>query len=372
MELAETARVLAAAHEVRAAGGRAALATVVRVKGHAYRREGARMLVRENGAYECLLSGGCLEPAVVDAAKEVIASGVPRVVAYQLDDDVVWGLGIGCGGAVDIRIERLEDDEMTRRWLRVLEGGAAAVRVTPLSGATGRVLVEDGGAVHGHLDEPGLEARAVVIARQRLQHPHPTSATLPVGDAELFFEVSAPPPALTIFGAGHDAIPVVQRAREAGFSVTVVDVRSAYLTPDRFAGAQLVLADTGAMGQRVRLSPRALVVVMNHHLVRDRESLRLALEAGAQYIGVLGPRSRYDSLLEALAGEEGYVADPARLAAVRNPVGLALGAETPEEVALSIVGELLAAQRGFGGGFLSGTAGSIHTPPDAARAIARA
>lgn len=371
MELSETARVLAAIREVRAAGGRAALATVVRVKGHAYRREGARMLIRENGAYECLLSGGCLEPAVVEAAKEVIATGVPRVVAYQLDDDVVWGLGIGCGGEVDIRIERLEDDALTRAWLQVLEGSGAAVRVTPLRGASGRLLVEDGGVVHGHLDDAGIEAQAIVTARQRLALPHPGSASLVVGDAELFFEVSAPAPALTVFGAGHDAIPVVQRAREAGFAVIVVDVRSAYLTPERFPGAQLVLADTGAMGQRLRLTARAFVLVMNHHLVRDRESLRLALEAGAHYVGVLGPRSRYESLLAALADEDGYVPDAARLAAVRNPVGLALGAETPEEVALSIVGEMLAAQRGFGGGFLSGTPGSIHVPV-VARASARA
>ena len=108
---------------------------------------------------------------------------------------------------------------------------------------------------------------------------------------------------------------------------------------------------------------RRFLLIMNHHVERDRESLRFSLESDAGYIGVLGPRARCDRLLAGLA-DEGYVHGPAALARVRSPVGLALGAETPEEVAVSILAELLAIQRGFDGGFLNGSTGSLHRPAD--------
>jgi xanthine/CO dehydrogenase XdhC/CoxF family maturation factor len=141
MDRRETERIVQAIRDVRAAGERAAIATVVRVRGSAYRREGTRILVRQDGTFECLLSGGCLEPAVVDAAARVIAGGDPVIVSYDLEDDSLWGLGIGCSGAVDIRIERLDDDAITAAWLDMLERGDPAVLVTPLAGASGRLLV---------------------------------------------------------------------------------------------------------------------------------------------------------------------------------------------------------------------------------------
>ena len=141
MDRRETEQLLEAIRQARAAGEPAAIATVVRVKGSAYRREGTRMFVRADGTYECALSGGCLEPTVAEAAARVIATGEPVVVSYDLADDSVWGLGIGCSGAVDIRIERLVDDAITREWLAILERGDAAVLVTPLSGVSGRMIV---------------------------------------------------------------------------------------------------------------------------------------------------------------------------------------------------------------------------------------
>ena len=165
MDRRETERLLDAIRQARAAGEPAAMATVVRVKGSAYRREGTRMFVRRTGTYECALSGGCLEPTVADAAARVIATGEPVIVSYDLADDSVWGLGIGCSGAVDIRIERIADDAMTNDWLTILERGEAAVLVTPLSGVSGRMIVRGAGAVVGGLTDPVVEQRAVAQAR---------------------------------------------------------------------------------------------------------------------------------------------------------------------------------------------------------------
>src|SRR5688572_30303346 len=164
MDRRETERLLDAIHQARAAGEPAAMATVVRVKGSAYRREGTRMLVRLDGTYECALSGGCLEPAVAEAAAGVIATGTPVIVSYDLADDSVWGLGIGCSGDVDIRIERLDDDAVTRAWMTILERGDAAVLVTSLSGVAGRLIVGDAGIVAGGLSDAAVEQQAVARA----------------------------------------------------------------------------------------------------------------------------------------------------------------------------------------------------------------
>ena len=173
MDRRETERLLDAIRQARAAGEPAAVATVVRVKGSAYRREGTRMFVRQNGTYECALSGGCLEPTVAEAAARVIATGEPVIVSYDLADDSVWGLGIGCSGAVDIRIERLEDDAITNEWLAILERGEAAVLVTPLSGVSGRMIVRGTGDVVGGLTDPAVEQEAVARARARLARAVP-------------------------------------------------------------------------------------------------------------------------------------------------------------------------------------------------------
>jgi xanthine/CO dehydrogenase XdhC/CoxF family maturation factor len=365
----ETERLLNAIRQTRVTGEPAALATIVRVHGSAYRREGTRMFVRQNASYECALSGGCLEPTVAEAAVRVIATGKPIVVSYDLANDSVWGLGIGCRGAVDIRIERLEDDAITNAWLTVLERRDAAALITPLSGVSGRMIVRRTGEVTGGLTDDSIEREAVAHAHSRLQANEPQSMAEWIGGAELFFEFATPPPELVIFGAGHDAVPIAQLAWRLGFAVTVVDAREAFVTSDRFPGATLVCVHSSQFAERVRVPAGGFALVMNHHLERDRESLRFGLESSAAYIGVLGPRSRYEKLLTGLA-QQGFVPAAAKLSRVRSPVGLSLGAETPEEVAVSIVAELLAIRRGFGGGFLNGSVGSLHRPNES-RVLAR-
>jgi xanthine/CO dehydrogenase XdhC/CoxF family maturation factor len=321
------------------------------------------MFVRQDRSFECALSGGCLEPDVAEAAARVIASGDPITMSYDLADDSVWGLGIGCSGAVDIRIERIEDDAFTREWLRILAQDETAVLVTPLAGAGGRMIVHASGDGWGNLSDAGVERDAVSRARARLAAPFPASGPEMIGDAEIFFEIATPAPELIIFGAGHDAPPAAHLAWDVGFSVTIVDPREAFLTAGRFPHAALVPTHFSELGARVRPSAGSFVLIMNHHVERDRESLRFALESDAGYIGVLGPRSRYDKILAALAAD-GYVPPASRLAVVRSPVGLALGAETPHEVAVAIVSEILATRRGFEGGFLSGSVASLHRPDD--------
>lgn len=369
MDRRETERLLAAIRQARATGDDAATAMVIRVCGSAYRREGTRMLIRNGGSCVCALSGGCLEPDVVERAQHVIATGQPIIVRYDLADDSLFGLSIGCSGAVDIRIERIEDEAVFDEWLDVLERAEPAVLVTVLSGTLpARMLVRQNGDTTGSLGSRALDAVAAGHALDRLGDAFPSSGAEIIGSTEIFLEVSVPPPQLVIFGAGHDAVPVASWAWAMGCDVTVVDVRKSFLTDERFPYATRVLAHPSEVAAQGRVSPRTFVIVMNHHLERDRDSLGCALTAGAAYVGVLGPRSRYEKLLAQL-DKDGFRSSPATLAQVRSPVGLSLGAETPEEVAVSILGEILAVRRGFSGGFLNGQTRSLHRSA-ASRALA--
>ncbi|ULH16818.1 XdhC family protein [Deinococcus sp. KNUC1210] len=362
MNSAETRTLIRALDAALLRGQRAAVASVVRVHGSAYRREGTRMLILDDASQVCMLSGGCLEAEVVESALEVIASGTARVVHYDLSEDATWGLGLGCGGSVDVRIERVEDDAVTRGWLDALRSGEAAALCVPLTAEGhdgGRVLLR-GDTVTGALSDPALQAFALEAARARLHTRDPRAATLSAPDGqELFIDLSVPAPNLLIYGAGHDAQPLSAQAVALGYRTVVVDPRRAYLTPERFPGAVLLPLAPDELQAELRLDSRTQAIIMNHHLDRDRVCLWHALNSEAAFIGVLGPRSRYTDLLDALA-QEGHLPTAAQTARVHSPVGLALGAEAPEEVALSILGELMAWRRGASGIPLNGHEGPIH------------
>jgi len=365
MDRREIEHLLDSIRAARLSGEPVAIATVVRVRGSAYRREGTRMVIRRDGTYECALSGGCLEPAVAEAAARVIASGDPVVINYDLADDSIWGLGIGCSGAVDVRIERLDDDDVSTAWWETLERGGAAALVTPLAkgpeapGKSNRLLVRPTGETIGTLGSESLDREAARRSRERLRDAEPSTGTEWIGSDELFFEFNTPPPEVVIFGGGFDAVPMAELAWTLGFSVTVVDVRDAFLSAARFPHARLITAHFSQFADVVPLGPESFVLVMNHHLERDQESLRFALDSGTAYIGVLGPRSRLHTLLARLASHA-YTLSPAALARVRNPIGVDIGAETPAEIAVSVLGEIMAIRRGFSGGFLNGSAATLH------------
>jgi len=257
-------------------------------------------------------------------------------------------------------------------WTECLKKERAAVLNTllafsPFPGLpTGmRLFVPENGEPLGDLGDEDLNRLVVERAREKLEALYPKSETcrfsLPGGrEAEVFVDVNLPPSELMIFGAGHDAIPLVKLAVQSGFKTTVVDPRPAYATEDRFPGARIILADSGLWEERVIIGRRTYVVVMNHHLERDRVAIRLALNSPAPYVGVLGPRSRCQRMLEALE-KEGVTFGEEKLTRMYNPVGLDIGAETPEEVAISILSEILAFRKGHAGGFLRGR-DSIHQP----------
>jgi xanthine/CO dehydrogenase XdhC/CoxF family maturation factor len=305
-----------------AAGG--VLATLVAVEGSSYRRPGARMLIAGDGARIGSISGGCLEEDLAERSRTVAASGRAELVVYDTvaENDLLWGVGLGCHGVVRILLEPLEGRP---GWAAALAENLRAGRSTDLA-----VVWENPGGPLGTRLEAGPRAKAV-------------------GAARVFEERIEPPPSLAIFGAGDDAQPLARLAGALGWRVTVADPRPAMATEARFPGVSgLVLGPADELVSRTAPAPGALAVVMTHHYVHDRPILRNLRPLPLSDVGLLGPRARAERILSDIAAE-GFAVTPAIRSRLRAPVGLDIGAEAPGEVALSIVAEMTAALAGRDG-----------------------
>jgi xanthine dehydrogenase accessory factor len=355
----------------RERGEQLALATIVSVRGSTYRRPGARLLVRRDGESVGNISGGCLEGDVERIGREVMASGKPRLALFDLtaDGDAVWGYGLGCNGAMELLIEPAEHAAASADALRTaVEQERRCCLVTVIeSGVSGvepgaRLLIHDDrrveGTIGGDLGEEvqGLARAALDEGTSRVER-----LATNAGELRMFVEVIQPPPRLLVCGAGHDAIPLVASVARLGWRVVVVDPREQFLTRERFPAAAALLDPPPAeLVRAVPVDGRTYAVVMTHNYLRDMEYLRALLDGDAPYIGVLGPRRRTDQLLRELA-EQGVVPSDEVRARIHAPAGLDIGADTPEEIAASIVAELLAVQRGRSGGALRDRRAPIHS-----------
>lgn len=312
--------------------GAAALATLATVSGSSYRRPGARLLLLADGTRVGSISGGCLEEDVLVRARRVLATGTAETVVYDTtsENDLVWGVGLGCHGVVRVVIERLPSRPV---WAVTLSENFAARRPTllavthtaPNSTQLGTRLATP--AAPDPADTPSTPRREFV----------PASAT-----TAIFLDLIAPPPALAVFGAGDDARPLARLAHELGWHTTVADPRAAFATPARFPTAEaLLVAPAADLVERVAPSPDTLAVVMTHHYIHDVPLLRALLSRPLGYLGLLGPKKRAERILADLA-RDGLDITPAMRARLHAPVGLDLGADSPEQVALAIVAEMQA------------------------------
>jgi len=312
MSILETRAILAL---LRSTPGPFALATLVDVEGSSYRRTGARFLLAGNGRSAGSISGGCLEDDVRERAKGVLADGKPQVAVYDTtsENDLVWGVGLGCHGIVRIFIEKLP---LSPAWAAVLSSNLEA------RAQTGLEVVWQGAPQ----DQLGT----------RLADHAPR---LPPG-ARVFRQTATAPVRLVVCGAGEDAIPLVRFAHGLGWHVTVGDPRPAFATSTRFPEADRVIAaPPEGIARQVPTEDPTVVVIMTHHYVHDVPLVRAFLPRPLAYLGLLGPRKRAERILKDLA-LGGLTPTHAQLARFHAPVGLDLGADNPEEVALSIVAEI--------------------------------
>jgi xanthine dehydrogenase accessory factor len=342
----ETGQVLDRLDACARAGRRAALATVIRVRGSAYRREGAKLLVAEDGSTAGNISGGCLEQDVREVAMMVARSGVAELRRYCSggEEGSVWDLGLGCEGEVEIFVEPASHGRPLERSL--LDSRTAFALCTVVAGqgaAVGSRLLVTEGLVEGSLGGAPLTARAAARARALLGEGG--TALERVDGCDLFVEALRPPPRLVICGAGDDARPLARLATELGFQVAVVDRRSALLDGSRFPPeVRGIESDGEHLREHLALDDSCYTVVMTHNLADDRAYLRGLIASAVPYVGILGPRQRTERLLAGLRQEGAEL--PGARERVYGPVGLDIGAEGADQIALAVIAEVLAVRSG--------------------------
>jgi xanthine dehydrogenase accessory factor len=312
------------------------LATVVATAGSTYRKPGARMLIMADGSYQGLLSGGCLEADLKLHAQEVLQSGVPRAVEYDMrgPDDMLFGIGAGCEGAMRVLLEPAQSGAPAAAAL------AIAARAIQAGRATSLIAVHESAELPLGTYAAAAPVPAVLIdaAAQSLELRASRAIDWDEGGrrARAFVQYLAPPPHVLICGAGPDARPVVSSARALGWRVTVVDHRAAYAVAADFPGARVILGDARQLRANVAVEQCHAAVVMSHHLASDATYLRELAQAGAPaYVGLLGPEARRVRL----AHELGPAAQKLQ-SRVFGPVGIDVGAVTPEGIALAIVSQI--------------------------------
>ncbi|MFO1467714.1 MAG: XdhC family protein [Steroidobacteraceae bacterium] len=319
--------------------GLAAVATIVGTDGSTYRKAGARMLIESDGQLTGLLSGGCFEADLREHARRVLETGQPVTVAYDMrgGDDPVFGLGSGCEGAMRILIEAASRERAVFGALRrahetSLQGGRAILNVT-FQGAAGNL----GTSCWNAGEEIGLQGEPPAAWQDAIASGESGTFRWTVAGVQhaAWIQVVDPLPRVLICGGGNDAQPVVAQLRALRLPVTVVDHRPALAVPARFPGASVLCAPVTELCREVGLDGHSAAIVMSHHLASDAAYLTALAQSAIPYVGLLGPRQRREHLLRDI-GPCAAALQPR----LRGPVGLDIGAVTPEGIALAIVAEL--------------------------------
>lgn len=349
------------------------LATVVNVKGSTYRQPGARMLMTQAGRMVGTISGGCLEKDVFEHTRFSMPDRQPIVVTYDTtaDEDIVWGFGLGCNGVVQVLIERLDDHLLNpvafikQCYCNQQQGIIATVfdvkgQVNIKLGA--RLMLNPDSSVTTDIEESYLTVFLTKDAQIALeaQHSSVNKYQLMSGSVDVFIEVIQLPTRLIIFGAGHDTVPTAQFAKAMGWHVTIIDCRASEATRERFSIAdEVILTRREILHKQISMDERTIAVVMTHNYLDDLEILKMLIASPARYLGFLGAKHRTERLLRDLCAE-GVNYTTEQLQRLHSPVGIDIGADTPEAIALSIIAEIQAVQTNRCGGFLKERSLPIH------------
>jgi xanthine dehydrogenase accessory factor len=350
------------------AGEEAVLATIVDVEGSAYRRPGAKMLISPDGSLGAI-TAGCLEGPVAEIAADVLEDGRARVETFDLMDDTEWGLGLGCNGIIDILLEPVDgslDAGLARLQDRESVTTITAIESTDPAVAVGdRAVLDEGGEPLSTADRAGLPDDLVEGLESAVAELRRTGGSTTVdgptadGSVTCFVDSLDPVPRLLLFGSQNDINPISQVGRDAGFEVVVASARGAQSSTDEFPYAHdVVVSHPSDLAEHADEDTYA--VVTSHNMIDDRIALETLLtETAVPYVGLMGPRERFEEIREALA-EEGTTLTDAQLDRISTPVGLDIGGGEPVQIALSIVSEVLAVHNGRSGGRLKDVEGPIH------------
>lgn len=357
------------------AGKQTALATVVHVDGSSYRRPGARMLVDDEGLLTGAISGGCLEGDALRKALLALAQQKTKLVSYDTsnEDDMSIGIQLGCAGIIQVLFEPIDPSDPNNPIELIrscLSSRQKAVLLTLFS-LDGRyaeqigtcTLLKHNGSFTG--DVTLTQLHELIRADMQEALSHSTSIFKSYQDGAIFItgfiEYMSPPISLVIVGAGNDAIPMMQLADMLGWESRIVDGRNTHAKPERFeAACQVLVSKPEAVLEKIPVDDRTAFVMMTHNYNYDLAMLKALLPLDIPYIGMLGPKKKTERMLHELR-EAGMEITEKMLEKVYGPTGLEIGAETPEEIALSITAEILSVMNGTPGGQLKRKNDVIHS-----------
>jgi xanthine dehydrogenase accessory factor len=340
--------VLADVERWRAAGEQIALATVVSVQGSAPRGTGAALAVSAGGEISGSVSGGCVEPAVIEEGMRSIRTGRPKLLQFGITEEQnVEQIGLSCGGEIRVFVERLGDVSALSDAISSERSIARATLIGDAESGDASLVVPESGATTGTLGDAELDAAATRIARERLARGDSGAQRLTTStgaEREVFFAVFPAPPSLIIIGAGHISIPLTTIAHVLGYHVTVVDAREAFATRERFPDADALLVEWPDEALRhLPLTGSTAVAVLTHDSKFDEPALVAALNSPVSYVGAIGSRGTRQGRDERLRAMG--VTDE-QLKRIHGPIGLDIGARTPEEIALAIMAQIVATRHG--------------------------
>lgn len=357
-------------------GEKSFLATVVNVQGSTYRRPGARMLITSNGNLVGTISGGCLENDVLEHTRVSMADGKPLVVTYDTtaDEDIIWGFGLGCNGIVQILIESLRSDNpfnplnFIQQCFRNQQPGIIAT-VVSVEGTINvqlgeRLMLKLDGSCNTDIREKYFTDILCADARTVLENKNPSfhKYQLPIGKVDVFIELVQPPPHLIIFGAGRDTVPLAEFAQALGWRVTIFDCRANEASKLRFVMAdEVIMSRREILHQQICINDYTVAVIATHNYLDDLDILKVLMPSNIKYLGCLGSKQRIAKLIQDLI-IQGVECTPDQLQKLHAPIGLDIGADTPEAIALSMIAEIQAVLANRDGGFLKHRTEPINQP----------
>ncbi|MBK8088688.1 MAG: XdhC family protein [Chitinophagaceae bacterium] len=368
----EINEIIAAYKRAQQKGNKTALATVVYVEGSSYRRPGARMLVEDDGRMTGAISGGCLEGDALRKALLAIHQQQNKLVTYNTleEDDVEFGVQLGCNGIVHILFEPI-DPQDDNNPIALLERSQLFRKETVLvtlfslhnfhGHQPGTCFFLDEESSYSKIDNAGLDVTVLEDASSVLKAGASSIKEYSAFDLTGFIELLQPPVSLIIIGAGNDVFPLVEMTGVLGWQIIVADGRTTHANVQRFPNVQKLIAGKPEdIIQQLVIDEWTVFLLMTHNYKYDLAMMKLLLQINCRYIGTLGPKKRLERMIEELKKEGIAVTDEQRNM-IHGPIGLDIGAEAAEEIALSVLAEIKAVFANREGGFLKNRSVSIHT-----------
>ena len=320
-----------------------ALATVIQTWGSSPRRAGAKMALTPDGKITGSVSGGCVEGAVFETGVDVLKSGIPQLLHFGVADETAWEVGLACGGSIDIFVKPL-DKELFKPLRSVLVDEQTAVLVTVVRGSDEifghEMLLKEDGNLTGTISEE-MNERILNLARETLAQGESQRVKLN-DETEIFIEVILPPPTVIAVGGVHITIALMALAKTLGYRTVVIDPRSAFGNEERFPNVDRLIQawPDEAFGQ-VPITRSTAIAMLTHDPKLDDPALKIALPSSAFYVGALGSKNTQVKRRKRLL-DEGLTEE--QMNRLHGPIGLEIGAGTPEEIAMSIMAEIVAAR----------------------------